>query len=163
MTGYMSQRNEMSMGLRYSHEVDTKKLLDVHVAGGQESRGLIMGGGLDFELLKEELYQPRVGVKPFAQFQKFESLTSNLVGVAPSIRKGFSLHGQEFFPYLAFPTGLKIDSITDEFVYYASMTFGVSTPFPGAQNERILLSFEGNKDMGASSDYLGCLVSWIWN
>lgn len=163
MTGYMSQRNEMSMGLRYSHEVSHNRMLDFSVAGGQDSRGLLMGAGMDFELVSEELYRPRVSIKPFMQYQKFEAEASNLIGAAPSIRKGFSVQGQEFFPYLAVPTGIKIDSTTDEFVYYASMTLGMSMPFPGSQNERILLSFEGNKNMGASSDYLGCLVSWIWN
>lgn len=163
MTGYMSQRNEMSMGLRYSHEVSRHRMLDFSVAGGQDSRGLLMGAGMDFELVSEELYRPRVSIKPFMQYQKFEAEASNLIGAAPSIRKGFSVQGQEFFPYIAVPTGIKIDSTTDEFVYYASMTLGMSMPFPGSQNERILLSFEGNKNMGASSDYLGCLVSWIWN
>lgn len=153
----------MGMGLRYSHEVTKSRMLDFSVAGGQDARGLIMGGGLDFELLREDLHQPRVSVKSFVQYQKFESESSNLLGAAPSIRKGFSVNGQEFFPYLAIPTGMKIDSATDEFVYYASMTIGMSMPFPGAQSERILLSFEGNRDMGGSSDYLGCLVSWIWN
>lgn len=163
MTGYMSQRNEMSMGLRYSHEVSRYRMLDFSVAGGQDSRGLIMGTGMDFELVSEELYRPRVSIKPFMQYQKFEAETSNLIGAAPSIRKGFSVQGQEFFPYIAVPSGIKIDSTTDEFVYYASMTLGMSMPLPGSQNERILLSFEGNKNMGASSDYLGCLISWIWN
>jgi hypothetical protein len=163
MTGYMSQRHEMGMGLRYSHEVSRYRMLDFSVAGGQDSRGLVMGGGMDMELLSEELYQPRVSVKPFMQYQKFEDEAFNLMGAAPSLRKGFSVQGQEFFPYVAVPMGIKIDSTSDEFVYYASMTLGMSMPFPGAQNEKILLSFEGNKNMGASADYLGCLVSWIWN
>lgn len=162
MTGYMSQRHEMGAGLRYTQEVARYKTLDFSVAGGQDSRALLMGGGMDFELLSEDMNQPRVSIKPFFQYQKFEASTSNLIGAAPSIRKGFSVQGNEFFPYLALPTGIKIDSATDEFVYYASMTFGISMPFPGAQNEKILLSVEGNRNMGASSDYIGCLVSWIW-
>lgn len=163
MTGYMSQRNEMGMGLRYTQELNRQNSVDFSAAGGQDSRGLTMGGGIDFMLLNEELYQPRVSLKPFVQYQKFEAQSSNILGVAPSIRKGISVQGQEFFPYLALPTGMKIDNATDEFVYYASMTFGMSMPFPGAHQERILLSVEGNKNMGASSDYLGALVSWIWN
>jgi hypothetical protein len=162
MTGYMSQRNEMGMGLRYTHEVTQHQLLDFSVAGGQDSRGLIMGGGMDFELLSEDVNQPHVSMKPFFQYQKFESANSSLMGAAPSIRKGFAVQGQEFFPYLALPSGIKIDSETDEFVYYASMTFGMSMPFPGDQTNKLLLSLEGNKNMGAASDYVGCLVSWIW-
>lgn len=162
MTGYMSERNEMGAGLRYTHEVDQHKLFDFSVAGGQDSRGLVMGGGMDFELLSEDVNQPRVSFKPFIQHQKFEATNSNLFGAAPSIRKGFAVAGQEFFPYLALPTGIKIDSDTEEFVYYASMTFGMSMPFPGAENDRIVLSVEGNRNMGSAPDYIGCLVSWMW-
>ena len=162
MTGYMSQRNEMGAGLRYTQELDRYKILDVTAAGGQDSRGLIMGAGMDFELLSEDISQPRVSIKPYMQMQKFEDENSSLIGAAPTLRKGFSLNGQEFFPYLAIPSGLKIDSETDEFVYYASMTFGASMPFPGANNDKVLLSLEGNKNMGSSSDYIGCLVSWMW-
>lgn len=162
MTGYMSQRNEMGAGLRYTQELARHRILDVTASGGQDSRGLIMGGGVDFELLSEDISQPRVAIKPYFQHQKFESENSNLIGAAPSLRKGFSISGQEIFPYLALPSGLKIDSETDEFVYYASMSLGASMPFPGANNDKVLLSVEGNKNMGASSDYIGCLVSWVW-
>lgn len=162
MTGYMSQRNEMGAGLRYTQETSPGRLLDFSAAGGSDSRGLIAGGGMDFEILHEDVSQPRIAIKPYMQHQKFEASNSNLMGAAPSIRKGFAINGQEFFPYLAIPSGLKIDSTTDEFVYYSSLSFGASMPFPGAQNDKILLSVEGNKNMGGSSDYIGALVSWMW-
>ncbi|MCM2350576.1 MAG: hypothetical protein NDI69_11205 [Bacteriovoracaceae bacterium] len=162
MTGYMSERNEMGAGIRYTQELERYKILDFAVSGGQDSRGLTVTTGLDYELLSEDMWQPRVSLKPYLQYQRFESQTSNLIGAAPTIRKGLSFSGQEFFPYLALPAGMKIDSSTDEFVYYASTTIGVSMPFPGGNNEKVLLSLEGNKDMGSSSDYIGCLVSWVW-
>lgn len=162
MTGYMSQRQEMGAGLRYTQEVERHRVLDITASGGQNSRGLILGGGMDFEILSEDISQPRVSIKPYFQHQKYETKNSSLVGAAPSIRKGFSLNGQEIFPYLALPSGIKIDSESDEFVYYASMSLGASMPFPGANNDKILLSVEGNKNMGASSDYIGCLISWVW-
>ena len=158
MTGYMSQRSEVGAGLRYTQEVDQGRIMDFTAAGAQDSRGLTLGAGMDFEIFSEDVSQPRLSIKPYWQHQKYEAESSNLIGVAPTLRKGFSLNGQEFFPYLAAPTGMKIDSTSDEFVYYASMTFGASMPLPGA----ILLSLEGNKNMGASSDYVGCLVSWMW-
>ena len=158
MTGYMSQRNEMGAGVRYTQEVDQDRILDFSASGGKDARGFSLGAGMDFEILSEDVSQPRVSIKPYWQQLKYEDERSNLIGAAPTIRKGFSLNGQEFFPYLAVPAGMKIDSTSDEFVYYASMTLGASMPLPGA----MLISLEGNKNMGASSDYIGCLVSWIW-
>lgn len=163
MTGYMSQKSEMGMGLRYTQETSRNRIIDFSVSGAQEARSMSAGGGMDFQILNEKINQPRVSIKPFLQYQRFEGVSSNLVGAAPTLRKGFSLNGQEFFPYLAVPSGLKIDSVTDEFVYYASVSFGASMPLPGAHNDKILLTLESNKNLGASYDYLGCLVSWIWN
>lgn len=162
VTGYMSQRNEMGAGLRYTQQVAQGRILDVTASGGQDSRGMTLGSGMDFTILREDISQPRVSIKPYLQFQKFENQSSTLIGAAPTIRKGFSVGGQEFFPYLAIPSGMKVDSATDEFVFYSSATLGASMPFPGAQNEQILLSLEGNRNMGSSSDYIGALVSWVW-
>lgn len=162
MTGYMSQRNEMGAGLRYTQELNSTRILDLNVSGAQDSRGLAMGGGVDFELLNEDVSQPRISIKPYMQYVKFEDQTSNMLGAAPTIRKGVSINGHEVFPYLAIPSGMKIDSASDEFVFYSSLVLGASMPFPGANNDKILLSLEGNKDMGSTSDSIGCLVSWIW-
>ena len=163
LTGYMSQRQEMAMGLRYTQEVDPYTLIDVTASGGQDARGLQLGAGADFALLREDIYQPRVSIKPTFQFQKYEAYSASLLGVAPTIRKGFSANGFEFFPFVAVPAGMKINNANDNFVYYASLSLGASMPFPGAASEKLLLSVEANMDMGATSDYLGCLVSWVWN
>jgi hypothetical protein len=162
MTGYMSQRHEVGMGLRYTQEIDRGSLLDLAVSGAQDSRGLLLGGGMDFELLREDVRQPRLSIKPYYQYQKFEDKKENLIGAAPTMRKGFSIEGNEFFPYIAVPTGIKVDSQNDAFVYYASVTLGASMPLPVAGGDKLLVSVEGNKDLGASSDYLGFLVSWVW-
>lgn len=163
MTGYMSQRHEVGGGIRYTQEIEEGQLMDVSVAGAQESRGLMIGGGMDFELLREDMYAPRVSLKPYLQYQKFENTKNNRVGIAPIIRKGFSTQGVEFFPYLSMPSGMKIDGSSDNFNFYTSLTLGTSLPFPGTGTDKVLLSLEGNKDFGSSYDYVGCLVSWIWN
>lgn len=163
MSGFMSQRREMGAGLRYTQQVDDSRVLDFAVSGGQDSRGATFGAGLDFELLHEEIERPRVSMKAFAVQEHFERSNSSLVGVAPTIRKNLSFNGFEIFPYLALPNGIKIDNQSSEFVYSSALTLGTSLPFPGAQNERVILNVEGNKDFGANADYFAALVSWMWN
>ena len=162
MTGYMSQRQEVGMGLRYTQELNPGRILDISESGAQNSRGLALGSGMDFELLREDVSQPRVSLKPYYQYLKYEDINQNLIGAAPTIRKGFSIEGNEFFPYLAVPTGIKINSDNQEFDYYASLTMGASMPLPAAGGDKLLVSVEGNKNLGASSDYLGVLLSWVW-
>ncbi len=162
MTGYTGQRSEMGAGLRFTQETTPNNLLDLSVAATQDSKAVNMGAAMDLEVLHEDISQPRVSVKPFLQYQKYADVKASVVGAAPTVRKGFTIQGHEFFPFLAVPSGIKLDNATNEFEYYASLTLGASMPFPGADNDKLLLSLEGNKDLGASTDYVGCLVSWIW-
>lgn len=161
MTGYMSQRNEMGGGVRYTQGFNGN-MLDVSVAGAQNSRSMLLGAGMDFEVLREEINSPRVSIKPHVQQVNFERNSSTLVGVAPSLRKGFSAAGKEFFPYLSLPNGMKIDSKEQELTFYSSLTFGASMAIPDSQ-EKLILSLEANKNLGSASDYVGALISWIWN
>jgi hypothetical protein len=161
MTGFMSGRNELGGGLRYTQEVDRFRKIDFNVSGGQASRGLQMGSGMDFEILPEDLYRPRSSVKTFLQYQELEDESFALVGFAPTLRSGLSANGQEVFPYVAIPSGIRLNTMTNEFVYSSSFTLGASFPLPDGR-DKVLLSLEANKNLGASSDYVGCLVSWIW-
>ena len=161
MTGYMSSRHEMGAGIRYTQGFDGN-LLDVSAAGAQDSRSMIIGAGMDFQILAEDMSQPRVAIKPYAQQMTFEGESATLIGAAPSIRKGFAAAGAEVFPYLALPNGVRLSSDEQEVTFYSSLTLGASMAIPRSQ-ERLVLSLEANKNLGASSDYVGALVSWIWN
>jgi hypothetical protein len=152
MTGYMSQRNEMGAGVRYTQGFNGN-LLDFTAAGAQNSRSMVMGAGLDLEVLKEDMNQPRVSVKPYVQQLKFERDSSTLIGAAPTIRKGVSAVGKEIFPYLSLPNGIRIDGNEQEMIFYSSLTFGASMALPRSQ-EKLVLSLEANKNLGASSDYV---------
>ena len=158
MTGFMSGRNEMAAGARYTQKVSSDRVIDFTIGGGQLSRGVQIGTGLDFEVLSEDLNRPRFSVKSFLLYQKFEDQYFSLVGFAPTLRSGLSLNDQEFFPYMSIPSGIKLDTMTNEFVYLSSFTLGASFPFPTA-GDKVLFSLEANKNLRAASDYVGCLVS----
>ncbi len=160
MTGYMSQRNEMGAGVRYTQEFKGN-LLDVSAAGGQDSRGMILGAGVDFEVQREDINQPRISVKPYAKQISFEGESATLIGAAPTLRKGIATMGKEIFPYFSLPNGIRLESESQEFVFYSSLTFGASMVLPDSQ-ERLVFSLEANKNLGASSDSIGALISWVW-
>lgn len=163
MAAYMSQRREMGMGLRYTHGITPGRLLDITVGSGQNSRGFYFGGGMDFELLHDEGNQPRISIKPFYQHQRFDSNNLSVVGAAPTLRKGLNILEQDFYPYLAFPSGIQVDSSDDSFKYFGSLTLGATAPLPVASGKELMAGFEASKDLGASSDYLSASISWIWN
>lgn len=162
LMGFFNRRHEMGAGLRYTHAVLDGHLLDLGIAGGQYARSFTMRAGLDFELLDEESSQPRVSIKPFWQNQRINRESYSVLGAAPTLRKSVSLEQFEFYPFIGLPNGIAIDGENDELDFYSSVSFGASMPFPGAQNDKLALTLEGNKNLGAADDYVSVLVSWIW-
>lgn len=160
--GYFNQQHEMGLGLRYTHGIQQGQLLDIQASGAQHYRGFSFGAGMDFELLSDEGAQPRFSLKPFYQHEKNDDSKVSNLGVAPSLRKGVEILGLNYYPFLAIPMGVQVDSSDDEVVYLASLSFGASMAIPSTQ-EKLVVSVEGNKNLGASSDYLSALLSWIWN
>jgi hypothetical protein len=161
LAGYFNKRNEMGGGLRYTQSVFEKHLLDVAISGGQYSRGFTVNAGMDFELLSEEENQPRVSVKPFYMNQHFDRESSSVMGAAPTLRKTARIEEFEFYPFLALPNGMIIGE-SDDFNFYSSVSVGASMPFPWAQNDKLALTLEGNKNLGHAYDYVSAAVSWIW-
>lgn len=160
--GHLSQGHELAVGLRYTQEMDQDKIIDFSFAGGNQNRGLTAGAGIDLEVLREDLQQPRFSFKPHMMYEKFQDQYSSFLGIAPSLRKSFSFMTYEIFPYLSIPSGIKINSNTDEFVYYSSLNLGISAPLAVSGGDKMLFSIEGSKSMGGTSDYVSTLISWVW-
>lgn len=159
MLGHMGQSREIGMGARYTSDVDYFKRFDVAFSAGEDSQSYLIGTGLEVEILSEDIEKPRMGVKGFYQYKKEQLSNYSHIGIAPNVSKGFSLEGIEFFPFVALPVGIKIDNASDKFIYSAALSMGVSVPVV----RDVLVNLELNRDLGASSDYIGLLFSWMWN
>lgn len=160
MTGFMGSERELGMGLRYLHKLNSVQTIDLAASGGQQERAWQMGAGLDFKIFSEDGYLPRLSVKPYWQYQKIGEENFVTTAVAPTVSKGFVIQGFEFYPYVSIPSGIRTISSTNQFTYLAAANFGAVLPVP---HEQLLLSFEANRNFGASTDYLSLLVSWVWN
>ena len=161
-TGFMNLRHEMGLNLRYTQELHPGSVIDFTANGSQYSRHYMIGGGMDVEIVSESDSRPRFSLKPFYQYQRMDTENAAVMGAAPILKKGLNIQGQDFFPYLALPSGIKIDGHTDAFVYYASLSLGASMPLPQAGGDKLFVSVETNKNMGAANDYVSALISWIW-
>lgn len=161
LAGYFNKRNEMGAGLRYTQSVFENHFLDVGISGGQYSRGFTVNAGMDFQLSREDENQPRVSFKPFYMNQHFDRESSSIIGVAPTFRKTARIEEFEFYPFLALPNGIILGE-SDDFNFYSSLSVGASMPFPGANNEKLALTVEGNKNLGQAYDYISASASWIW-
>lgn len=159
MLGHMGHTREMGMGVRYTRDLDYFRRFDVGVSAGESSESYQIGTGLEMEVLSEDMSSPRIGLKGFYHYRKEQVANYSLLGIAPNVSKGFVIEGMEFFPYMALPLGVKIDNGSDEFRYFAALSTGVSVPVL----RDVLVNLELNRDLGASSDYIGLLISWMWN
>lgn len=160
MTGFMGIEREIGMGVRYLQKLNSIQTIDIAASGGQQERAWQVGAGLDFKVLSEEGHLPRLSVKPYWQSQRIGTEKFVTTAIAPTVSKGFVVQGYEFYPFVSIPSGIRTISSTNQFTYLAAANFGAVLPVP---QERLLLSFEANRNFGASTDYLTLLVSWLWN
>lgn len=159
MTGFMGTEREVGMGLRYLQKLNSIQTIDIAASGGQQERAWQVGAGLDFKILSEEGNLPRLSVKPYWQSQRIGVENFVTTAIAPTVSKGFVIQGYEFYPFVSIPSGIRTASSTNQFTYLAAANFGAVLPVP---QERLLLSFEANRNFGASTDYLSLLISWLW-
>jgi hypothetical protein len=159
-TGYFNRHREVGGGARYTRFFESGESLDLYGTFAPESRNQILGLGYDIQLAEEKDQTPRFSVKPFYQFKHVDNGQSSTLGAAPMIRKGFSIEGVDFYPYMSLPMGMKIDNSSDNFLYTCSLSLGTSMPLP---DKNFFVSAEANKNFSQAYDFMNLSISWIWN
>ncbi len=129
-TGITSVGGGIGLQTRYTQKINEKNTIDVGLgmAGGERSGRLF--AGYDIELYPDYQTQPRVSIKTYLENSKEFSSRKNIIGVAPSISKGFTFWGKEAFPYFSLPYGISLDGGNKTYNSVLSANFGISGVLP---------------------------------
>ena len=128
-TGITSAGGGVGLQGRYTQKLNEKSAYDfgLGMAGGEHSGRLF--AGYDYELYPDYQTQPRVSLKGYFENSKEFNSRRNIVGVAPSISKGFTFWDREAFPYFSLPYGLSLDSSNQTYNSVLSANIGVTGVF----------------------------------
>lgn len=130
VTGIVSDGGGIGLQARYTQKLTESSAVDagLGISGGERSARLF--AGYDYELFPDYDMQPRTSIKAFVENSKEFGTRRNILGIAPSVSKGFSFWGKEAFPYLSLPYGISLDGTKNSYQTTLSANLGISGIIP---------------------------------
>ena len=126
LTGITSQGGGLGMQARFTDKLSERGTVDagLGISGGEHSARLF--AGYDYELFPDYENQPRSSIKAFLENSKEFDTRKNIIGIAPTISKGFTFWGKEAFPYLTIPYGISLNGRNNSYNTTLSANVGIS-------------------------------------
>ncbi|MDO9183213.1 MAG: hypothetical protein Q7U04_12435 [Bacteriovorax sp.] len=130
LTGITSTGGGLGMQARFTNKLNEKATIDagLGISGGERSARLF--AGYDYELFPDYENQPRTSIKAFIENSKEFNARRNILGIAPSVSKGFTFWGKEAFPYLSIPYGISLNGNNNSYSTTLSANIGISGVIP---------------------------------
>ncbi len=130
VTGIVSNGSGLGLQARYTQKLNEFSAVDagIGIAGGERSARLF--AGYDYELFPDYENQPRTSIKAFLENSKEFGTRRNILGLAPTVSKGFSFWGNEAFPYVSLPYGISLDGSKNAYQTTISANIGITGIIP---------------------------------
>ena len=126
VTGIVSDGGGLGLQARYTQKLNEASSVDagLGISGGERSARLF--AGYDYEIFPDYDIQPRTSIKAFIENSKEFGSRRNILGIAPTVSKGFSFWGNEAFPYISLPYGISLDGKRNQYETTLSANIGIS-------------------------------------
>jgi len=143
-TGILMDGGGIGMQGRFTYKAIDQILLDAGVgfSGGDRSSRLFAGA--DYEIFPDYMNQPRFSMKAVVERAKEFKNQELILGITPTVSKGFNFWGHEGFPYVAVPVGLGLATESNTYQTKASLTLGINGKLPFENYKNLTGSIETN-------------------
>lgn len=157
-TGITSTGGGIGMQARYTQKLSEMGTIDagLGISGGERSARLF--AGYDYELFPDYENQPRTSIKAFVENSKEFRDRKNILGVAPTVSKGFSFWGKEAFPYISLPYGISLNGTNNSYRTTLSANIGVSGVIPADVGPEKQLTANAEAIIGIKDSFSGAFV-----
>lgn len=125
-TGIVSDGGGVGLQARYTQKLNEVSTIDAGLGISSGERSARLFAGYDYELFPDYDIQPRTSIKAFVENSKEFGTRRNIIGLAPTVSKGFSFWGQEAFPYLSIPYGISLDGKKNSYETTLSANAGIT-------------------------------------
>ncbi len=131
VTGIVSSGGGIGLQARYTQKLNEGSTVDagLGIAGGERSARLF--AGYDYQIIPDYENQPRISLKSFIENSKEFGARRNILGLAPTVSKGFSFWEHEAFPYISLPYGISLEGKQNSYKTTLSANIGVSSVIAG--------------------------------
>ncbi len=153
-TGITSSGGGFGMQARFTQKLNEKSSADagLGISGGERSARLF--AGYDYELFPDYESQPRFSVKAFLENSKEFGIRRNILGIAPTVSKGFSFWGREAYPYLSLPYGISLNGSQNSYQSTLSANIGINAHLPREWSSKQLTA-NAELNLGLKNSFSG--------
>ena len=97
---------------------------------GSGERTTRLFAGIDYEVFPDYQNQPKFSVKAGLENASEFGVRRNILGISPTVSKGFEANGKEFFPFFSLPVGISLDGDRNTYKTLANASMGVTGNLP---------------------------------
>ncbi len=154
-TGITSTGGGLGLQARFTDKLSESGTIDagLGISGGERSARLF--AGYDFELFPDYENQPRTSIKAFIENSKEFNARRNILGLAPTVSKGFTFWGKEAFPYLSIPYGISLNGTNNSYSTTLSANLGISGVIPAEVGANRQLTANAEAIIGLKDSFSG--------
>lgn len=159
LTGIVSKGSGVGLQARYTQKLNEVSTIDagLGISGGERSARLF--AGYDYELFPDYEMQPKTSLKAFVENSKEFGVRKNILGLAPTVSKGFTFWGNEAFPYLSLPYGISLDGKKNSYSTTLSANLGITGNIPGEyMNSSKTITASAEAIIGLKDSFSGVFI-----
>jgi hypothetical protein len=154
-TGITSTGGGLGLQARFTDKLSESGTIDagLGISGGERSARLF--AGYDYELFPDYENQPRTSIKAFVENSKEFNARRNILGLAPTVSKGFTFWDKEAFPYLSIPYGISLNGTNNSYSTTISANLGISGVIPAEVGSNRQLTANAEAIIGLKDSFSG--------
>ncbi len=159
-SGIVSNGKGVGLQARYVQALGRKISMDAGLGVGSGDRTGRFFLGADFEMFPDYGKQPRLSVKTSLERSEEFDTARNIVGVTPTLSKGFSFWGKEAYPFVAIPMGINLNDDSKTYHSQIAVAFGATGKLPIEGYRHLTANIEASIDLSDSFSAVFAGVSY---
>lgn len=162
-TGLLQNGKGLGVQFRYVQRLQEKFVVDagLGVAGGERSNRVF--AGVDSMIFPDYKYQPRTSIRTYVENAREFDSRHNILGVAPTVSKGFSFWEREAHPFLAIPLELNLNGKENSYQTSLRLALGATAPIAVSEGKNLVANLEANINLKSSYTGIFAGVSYPFN
>jgi hypothetical protein len=153
---YLNNGRGMGLTARYLNRLSEDVNMDAGIGVTDGDRASRFFVGSDIQILPDWDNQPRVSTKVMMETADEFDERHHRFGVAPTVSKGFSMSGEEVFPFVAIPVMIDLNAEDETYRTNTNLAVGMTGRIPFEGYENLIGNIEAN--VGLNQTYTSLVL-----
>ncbi len=157
LNGIADEQGGAGLTARFTNKLNEQISWDAAVGITRGDRaGNMVSVATDYEFYPDYAKQPRFAIRGSMESTKEFNERTVIIGLSPTLSKGFSFWGHEAFPHLSLPMGLVLNGPKSTYETRFNLNVGITGKIPHPDYQNLTAKLEGS--LGLKDSYSSVLL-----